>query len=99
MAVGGDHLNEERTASVIMYVCMNLSIYLLNSWFICRHAASELQIPRLKKRKKRRKKRIYISYTTTGLTETLETENKTVAIVWPFVCSSFAEQCISFDGK
>lgn len=27
------------------------------------------------------------------------TEKKWIAIVWPFVCNSFADLCISFDGK
>ena len=84
---------KRRKNRICYYLCMNLFIYFfILIIFICRlqHLNCKSSV----------KKKINIYHTTTGLTENLETITKNeVAIVWPFVCSSFAEQCISFDGK
>lgn len=36
---------------------------------------------------------------TSEFTEPSNKNKNLIAIVWPFVCSSFADLCISFDGK
>lgn len=36
---------------------------------------------------------------TSDFSESSNKNKNPIAIVWPFVCSSFADLCISFDGK